>query len=199
MFCLESTTKRRTRYLKKSPDRQASGMRIQFEIKESMSEIIEEILHSDKWKTLEKDMNGILRRVVLKDLYYDSEALVDIWEQEIHITTAWSNYSYRIYLRDNIVWCEYIGAYRGLLEQNLLPKLTPRENFLCSEVLSSSLIRKEKESLLNYSLENARHKASREDLSPEQHDKPSHVHPHPKVVYDEFIKIGVPLPPPVKK
>ncbi len=171
-------------------------MRIQFEIKEQWSEIIEEILHSDKWQTIEKDMNGILRRVVLKDPYYDSEALVDIWEQEIHITTAWSNYSYRIYVRDETVWCEYIGAYRGLLEQNLLPKLTPRENFLCSEVLSSSLLRKEKESLLNYSLENARHKALRDEQSPETADKLAKI--HPKVVSDEFIKIGVPLPPPPK-
>ncbi len=172
-------------------------MRIQFEIKEKWSDIVEEILHSDKWQTIEKDMTNVLRRVVLRDIYYDSEASVDIWESEIHITTAWSNYSYRIFIRDNAVWCEYIGAYRGLLEQNLLPKLTPQENFLCSDVLSSSLIRKEKESLLNYSLENARNKAEREEQTPGITDKPTNM--HPKAVCDKFIKIGVPLPPPHKK
>ena len=123
----------------KSPDRQAKCMRIQFEIKEKLPDIISEILHSDKWLTLVRDENHGLRRVTIKDPYFDSEACVDIWEHEIHVTTAWSNYTYRIYQKGNSVWCEYIGAYRGLLEQNLLPTMTPKENILDSEVLNSSL------------------------------------------------------------
>ncbi len=123
----------------KSPDRQAKCMRIQFEIKEKLPDIISEILHSDKWLTLVRDENHGLRRVTIKDPYFDSEASVDIWEHEIHVTTAWSNYTYRIYQKGNSVWCEYIGAYRGLLEQNLLPTMTPKENILDSEVLNSSL------------------------------------------------------------
>lgn len=91
-------------------------MRIQFEIKEKLPDIISEILHSDKWLTLVRDENHGLRRVTIKDPYFDSEACVDIWEHEIHVTTAWSNYTYRIYQKGNSVWCEYIGAYRGLLE-----------------------------------------------------------------------------------
>ena len=118
----------------KSPDRQAKCMRIQFEIKEKLPDIISEILHSDKWLTLVRDENHGLRRVTIKDPYFDSEACVDIWEHEIHVTTAWSNYTYRIYQKGNSVWCEYIGAYRGLLEQNLLPTMTPKENILDSEV-----------------------------------------------------------------
>lgn len=39
----------------KSPDRQAKCMRIQFEIKEKLPDIISEILHSDKWLTLVRD------------------------------------------------------------------------------------------------------------------------------------------------
>lgn len=98
----------------KSPDRQAKCMRIQFEIKEKLPDIISEILHSDKWLTLVRDENHGLRRVTIKDPYFDSEACVDIWEHEIHVTTAWSNYTYRIYQKGNSVWCEYIGAYRGI-------------------------------------------------------------------------------------
>ena len=41
----------------KSPDRQAKCMRIQFEIKEKLPDIISEILHSDKWLTLVRDEN----------------------------------------------------------------------------------------------------------------------------------------------
>ena len=72
----------------KSPDRQAKCMRIQFEIKEKLPDIISEILHSDKWLTLVRDENHGLRRVTIKDPYFDSEACVDIWEHEIHVTTA---------------------------------------------------------------------------------------------------------------
>ena len=112
-------------------------MKIQFEIKEKLPEIIAEIMHSDKWQTnvLEK-MNG-LERVTIKDSNYDSEACIEIWKNEIHIRTAWSNYTYRIFTRGNSVWCEYIGAYRGLLEQHLLPSLTPKMNILDSEVMES--------------------------------------------------------------
>ncbi|RHJ91462.1 hypothetical protein [Parabacteroides bouchesdurhonensis] len=169
-------------------------MRIQFEIKEKLPEIIAEVLHSDKWLTLVKEEKQGLKRVTIKDPYFDSEASVDIWEKEVHITTAWSNYTYRIYTRGDSVWCEYIGAYRGLLEQNLLPIITPKENILDSEVLDSSLFGDKKDSLRNYSTENLKLKNFRRDnfqgesvlASPQD---------HPKVVYDEFINEGVPLPP----
>ena len=121
----------------KSPDRQAKCMRIQFEIKEKLPDIISEILHSDKWLTLVRDENHGLRRVTIKDPYFDSEACVDIWEHEIHVTTAWSNYTYRIYQK---------GNFR-------------RDNFAAEYQLAS----------------------------PQD---------HPKIVYDEFIKEGVPIPPP---
>ena len=147
----------------KSPDRQAKCMRIQFEIKEKLPDIISEILHSDKWLTLVRDENHGLRRVTIKDPYFDSQACVDIWEHEIHVTTAWSNYTYRIYQKGNSVWCEYIGAYRGLLEQNLLPTMTPKENILDSEVLNSSLFGDRKETLRNYSAENLKLKNFRRD------------------------------------
>ena len=45
----------------KSPDRQAKCMRIQFEIKEKLPNIISEILHSDKWLTLSGFEQGYLQ------------------------------------------------------------------------------------------------------------------------------------------
>jgi len=162
-------------------------MRIQFKIKESLISIIEEILHSDKWLTIIREDKNELKRVIIKDPYFESEASVEIWENEIHIMTAWSNYTYRIYQQGETVWCEYTGAYKGLLEQNLLPKFTPQENFLESEVVSSSLLSSGKESLRHYSTESRKHA-----------ERPINVvdfKEHPKIVYDEFIKIGVPLPP----
>lgn len=174
-------------------------MRIQFEIKEKLSDIVAEILHSDKWQTLVKDEKNELKRLTIKDPYFDSEASVDIWEQEIHITTAWSNYSYRIFHQGKSVWCEYIGAYRGLLEQNLLPTLTPKENILDSEVLNSSLLGQGKGTLRDYSTENLKLKNFRRDNFKKGEEYLTSSSDHPKVVYDEFIKIGVPLPPPDKK
>lgn len=51
-------------------------MKIQFEIKEKLPEIIAEIMHSDKWQTkiLEK-MHG-LERITIKDPNYKSEACI---------------------------------------------------------------------------------------------------------------------------
>ncbi|MDH6356582.1 hypothetical protein [Parabacteroides sp. PF5-9] len=168
-------------------------MRIQFEIKEELADIIAEILHSDKWLTLIKEETANLKRVVIRDPYFNSEATVDIWNHEVHVSTAWSNYTYRIYKQGKSVWCEYIGAYRGLLEQNLLPTITPKENILNSEVSQSSLLGDRTETLRVYSDENLKSRNQRKT-----ENKAHSSADHPKVVYDEFIKIGVPLPPPKK-
>lgn len=169
-------------------------MRIQFEIMEKLPDVISEILHSDKWLTLVKEGKHGPRRVIIKDSHFDSEASIDIWEHEVHISTAWSNYTYRIYQKGDSVWCEYIGAYRGLLEQNLLPTMTPKENILNSEVLNSSLFGDKKETLRNYSSENLKLKNFRRDNYTAEFQVTSPLD-HPKVVYDEFIKEGIPMPP----
>ena len=65
-------------------------------------------------------------------------------------------------LGDN-VWCEYNGAYRGLLEQNLLPTITPREGLLESEVLDSSLYGSEKRKLREYAEDNLKLKKFRRE------------------------------------
>lgn len=136
---------------------------------------------------MKEDREGF-KRLSIKDPYFESEASVEIWRHEIHLRTAWSNYTYRIYERGNSVWCEYIGAYRGLLEQTLLPRITPKENILDSIVTGTTLTSREGESLRNYSEENIRLKKKKENSKHSAKD-------HPQVVYDEFIKDGVPVPP----
>ncbi len=165
-------------------------MRIQFEIREQLSDIIAEILNSDKWHAHVDEERDTLKRITIKDPYFESKASIEIWQNEIHIRTAWSNYTYRIFEKNGAVWCEYIGAYRGLLEQTLLPRLTPKENFLDAEVTNSSLFEGEKETLMRYSKENVKQKHSRQEK-----EKKQNLADHPRVVYDEFIKVGVPLPP----
>lgn len=61
--------------------------------------------------------------VVIRDQAYGSEATIEIYAQSIEIKTAWSKYFYRIFVANDLVWCEYNGAYRGLLEQVLLPTI----------------------------------------------------------------------------
>ena len=90
-------------------------MRIQFEIKEKLPELIEEILHSDKWQTSVKEEISGRTTVVIRDQAYGSEATIEIYAQSIEIKTAWSKYFYRIFVANDLVWCEYNGAYRGLL------------------------------------------------------------------------------------
>lgn len=173
-------------------------MKIQFEVKEKLPEIIEEIMHSDKWQTkvLEK-MHG-LERVTIKDQDFDSAACIEIWAHEIHIRTAWSNYTYRLFKRGSTVWCEYIGAYRGLLEQTLLPSITPKTNILDSEVMESSLTGDKKETLRTYSTENLKLKNFRRDHFKAEYNITS-PQDHPTVVYDEYITEGMPIPAPSDK
>jgi hypothetical protein len=170
-------------------------MRIRFEIKEKLSEIIDEIMHSEKWNTsIEEELND-QKRVIIKDPHYNSEAIIDIWKQEIHITTAWSHFNYRIFKEASSVWCEYIGAYRGLLEQQLLPKITPKYNILDSEVTGSSIVGNKNITLREYSNDNLKLKNFRRDNFSIESELTSD-NDHPKIVYDNYIKEGMPMPSP---
>ena len=55
-------------------------MKIQFEVKEKLPEIIAEVRHSDKWQTKVVEKTHSLERVTIKDPNYDSEACVEIWD-----------------------------------------------------------------------------------------------------------------------
>ena len=54
-------------------------MRIQFEIKEKLPELIEEILDSDKWQTSVKEEISGRTTVVIRDQAYGSEATIEIY------------------------------------------------------------------------------------------------------------------------
>ena len=94
---------------------------------------------------------------------------------------------WRLFVLGDCVWCEYNGAYRGLLEQKLLPSITPKESLLDSEVLDSSLYGHEKKKLREYAEDNLKLKKFRRENFNENR---TGVAPfdHPKKVYDEFIK-----------
>ncbi len=159
-------------------------MRIQFEIKEKLPDIIGEILNSEKWMTLIKEDISGRKLVVIRDQAFDSEATVEIYSREVTIKTAWSRYTYRLFVLGDCVWCEYNGAYRGLLEQKLLPSITPKESLLDSEVLDSSLYGHEKKKLREYAEDNLKLKKFRRENFNENR---TGVAPfdHPKKVYDE--------------
>ena len=157
-------------------------MRIQFEIKEKLPEIIQEILHSDKWQTSVKEEISGRTTVVIRDQAYGSEATIEIYAQSIEIKTAWSKYFYRIFTANDLVWCEYNGASRGLLEQVLLPTITPKESLLDSDVYG-----REHKKLREYAEDNLKLKQFRRENFNEQRNGTA-AFDHPKRVYDEFIK-----------
>lgn len=105
----------------------------------------------------------------------------------LRLKTAWSKYSYRIFVANDIVWCEYNGAYRGLLEQVLLPTITPKESLLDSDVTESSLYGREHKKLREYAEDNLKLKQFRRENFNEQRNGTA-AFDHPKRVYDEFIK-----------
>ena len=173
-------------------------MRIQFEIKEKLPEIIEEIMNSGKWQTSVKEELSGRTTVVIRDQAYGSEATIEIYAKSIEIKTAWSKYSYRIFVANDIVWCEYNGAYRGLLEQVLLPTITPKESLLDSDVTESSLYGREHKKLREYAEDNLKLKQFRRENFNEQRNGTA-AFDHPKRVYDEFIKEDYVVTPKDKK
>lgn len=162
-------------------------MRIQFEIKEKLLDVINEIMHSDRWVTEVKEKLVGRLSIAMKDQTYESFATAEIYDKEVVIQTAWSKYTYRIYMLGGSVWCEYSGAYRGLLEQTLLPTLTPKEGLLESEVTDSSLFGKDHKKLREYAEENLKLKKFRRANFGEDRNGTAEFD-HPRKVYDEFIK-----------
>ena len=77
------------------------------------------------------------------------------------------------------------GAYRGFLEQKLLPIITPKENLLECEVLDSSILWGKQKTLREYAEDNLKLKKFREqNFGNNGFSKAD----HPRRVYDEFIK-----------
>ena len=137
-------------------------MRIQFEIKESLINILDQLMHSDFWATEIKEDESGKKIIKIKDLAYNLEAVAEVMGNEIFIRTALSKYTYRIYEVKGECWCEYVGAYRGFLEQKLLPIITPKENLLECEVLDSSILGGKQKTLREYAEDNLKLKKFRE-------------------------------------
>lgn len=173
--------------IKRSPAPQAKFMRILFEITEDLPDIIGEIMKSEKWLTSIKEELCGRTVVTITDETYSSEAIVEIYEKEITLQTAWSKYTYRIFKANDRVFCEYEGAYRGLLEQVLLPKITPKGNLLDSEVIESTLQGSIRKKLRDYAEANVESRNLKRDKSTED-VAGSAPFDHPRRVYDEFIK-----------
>lgn len=161
-------------------------MRIQFEIQETLAGILDQLLHSDFWITEVEEVSSNKKIIRIRDFAYPQEAVAEVTDKEIILHTAWSKYTYRLYEVDGTCWCEYIGAYRGLLEQKLLPILTPKENFLDQPVSSSSILGVNmRKPLREYAMDNLKLKKFRQQTFG---DIGFSVNDHPKKVYDAFIK-----------
>ncbi len=158
-------------------------MKIQFEIKERLADILDQLLHSDFWITEVEEIDEDKKVIKIRDFAYPLEATAEVNGKEILMKTAWSKYTYRLYEINGICWCEYNGAYRGLLEQKLLPIITPKENIL-DQPVTSSLLGDEHKPLREYAITNVKNRKQREQSG----EYISFSQDHPKSVYDAFIK-----------
>ena len=150
-----------------------------------MANILDQLTHSDFWATEIKEDESGKKIIKIKDLAYNLEAVAEVGDNEIFIRTALSKYTYRICQVGDECWCEYVGAYRGLLEQKLLPMITPKENLLECEVFESSLLGGKPKTLREYAEDNLKLKKFREqNFGTNGFSKAD----HPRRVYDEFIK-----------
>lgn len=160
-------------------------MKIQFEIKESLANILDQLMHSDFWATEIQEKESGKKTIEIKDLAYNLEAVAEVTDNEIFFKTALSKYTYRFFEVKGDYWCEYVGAYRGLLEQKLMPLITPKENLLECEVLESSLLGGKQKTLREYAEDNLKLKRFREQNFG---DSGFSKADHPHWVYDQFIK-----------
>ena len=79
-------------------------MKIQFTIRESLNDIIDQLSNSDFWASQIQYLPG-KKIIKIRDLAYDLEAIAEILPKEIVIHTAWSNFTYRIFQSGIDVFC----------------------------------------------------------------------------------------------
>lgn len=159
-------------------------MKIIFEIKESLANLIDQLENSHFWESKEIQVDETKKIIKIKDFAYPQEAIAEITKGNILIRTALSKYIYHIYESEGSCWCEYDGAYRGFLEQKLLPVITPKENLLDQEV-TSSLLGDVHKPLREYAIDNLKLKRFRQETFG---DIGFSTNDHPKCVEDAFIK-----------
>ena len=86
-------------------------MKIQFEIKETLAGILDQLLHSDFWITEVEEIDDKRKRIKIRDFAYPQEATAEVSENEILLKTAWSKYTYRLY---------EVTMYAGVNTQGLI-------------------------------------------------------------------------------
>lgn len=152
-------------------------MKISFKIFESIEQIIEQI--TNDWPTVWKSQSCDDGSFRLVDEKYNSYAIcrISAQENEIIIRTAWSKYEYIITPTDNGCNVRYTGSYRGLLEQLLLPTMTPEFNG--TELVESSLQTTQLEKYIYLQDDFSQFRKSHKAL---------HTHIHPKCILNYFFK-----------
>lgn len=111
-------------------------MEIIFEIKENLEQIKRNMKSQNPiwdWKEVSANKG---RLCDAGTEFPSSAATVTYDDDYIHIITDLSNFEYEIFPLGFHTFVKYEGAYMGLLEQNLLPTLTP-VNLLEAKVASS--------------------------------------------------------------
>lgn len=121
-------------------------MKISFKIKETIPDLIADLKAGDgkHWnlEPFQSEVEGY-EFIRIVDMDFPGSAALFGCELTEHsnaavLKTAWSDYSYEFFeSKDILTTCTYIGAYRGLLEQWLLPKITPVN--IWDEYVESSL------------------------------------------------------------
>ncbi|MDR0994686.1 MAG: hypothetical protein LBL81_00160 [Tannerella sp.] len=101
-------------------------MKIQFDIKEQLTDIVAEVL-SSKWQPEVKEDRCGMKRITLPCSATDKSpaTIIDIWKAEIHIKPNHDSQNYRIFQNGEHVACEYIGPQGELFRHKPFPTLTP--------------------------------------------------------------------------
>ena len=90
----------------------ANIMKIQFEIKETLAGILDQLLHSDFWITEVEEIDDKRKLIKIRDFAYPQEATAEVSENEILLKTAWSKYTYRLYEVNHV--CLLVRIHRRL-------------------------------------------------------------------------------------
>lgn len=103
-------------------------MTITFKIKETIAKLIAGCEAYEHYDFIKLSDDSLKKGWIISDQDFDSTALVELMEDgSIKIETAMSGFIYHIMdLPTGGAQVVYEGAYRGLLEQFLLPKMTPK-------------------------------------------------------------------------
>ena len=94
-------------------------MRIQFEIKESLINILDQLMHSDFWATEIKEDESGKKIIKIKDLAYNLEAVAEVMGNEIQVKDLTK--MYKLYDKPSDRLKEALGLTRKKLYKEFRP------------------------------------------------------------------------------